>query len=159
MLGPLLGPDLQELIQEKNWDVLRDALSHFDPPDIAEILAVIPDKDDVALFRLMPRDLAGKVFSYLPIDQQESLLRSLTNDQMRGVLNAMTPDDQARLLEELPAEVTRRLLETLAPEELRSARDLLGYPPQSAGRFMTPRYVSLRPNMTAREGLEHVRRT
>lgn len=159
MLGPLLGPDLRELIQEKHWDVLRDALSGFDPSDIASILIEIPDQDDVAIFRVLPRDLAGRVFSYLPRDHQERLLRALTHEQMRAVLEGMTPDDQARLLEELPAEVTRRILATLAPEELRAARDLLGYPPHSAGRYMTPEYQDLDPNMTAQQALEHVRRT
>ena len=71
----------------------------------------------------------------------------------------MTPDDQTRLLEELPAAVTRRLLETLSPQELLAARDLLGYPRGTAGRYMTPRYVALHPNMTAQQALEHVRRT
>src|SRR5437764_6042964 len=156
MLGPLLGPDLHELIREKSWDVLRDVPSDFDPSDIASILIGIPDEDDVAIFRVLPRDLAGRVFAYLPRDHQERLLHCLTNDQMRGVLQGMTPDDQARLLEELPAEVTRRILTTLAPEELRSARDLLGYPPETAGRYMTPQYLALDSNMTAREALEHV---
>src|SRR5438874_1006095 len=159
MIGPLLGPDLQELIREKQWSVLRDALSAFDPSDIADILVQVPDVDDPAIFRLLPRDLAGRVFSYLPLDHQESLLHSLSNEQMRQVLGGMTPDDQARLLDELPAEVTRRLLEALSPQELRAARDLLGYPPETAGRYMTPRYVALRPDMTARDALEHVRRT
>src|SRR5437773_4613009 len=159
MIGPLLGPDLQELIREKQWSALRDALSTFDPSDIAEILIAVPDEDDVAVFRLLPRELAGRVFAYLPLDHQENLIRSLSHDQMRQILTAMTPDDQARLLEELPAPVTRRLLETLSPEELRAARDLLGYPPETAGRYMTPRYVALRPDMTARDALEHVRRT
>lgn len=159
MIGSLLRPELQELIDEKQWDVLRDVVSHFDPSDVAEILIEVPIEADVAIFRLLPRDLAGRVFAYLPLDHQENLLRCLSNDQMRQVLNGMTPDDQARLLEELPAEVTRRLLDTLSPEELRSARDLLGYPPESAGRYMTPQYVALRPDMTAREALEHVRRT
>lgn len=159
MIGPLLKPDLQELIQSKNWDTLRDALSHFDPSDIAEILIEIPDQDDVAIFRILPRDLAGRVFSYLPLDHQTSLIRCLSNDQMRQVLSGMTPDDQTRLLEELPAAVTRRVLETLSPQELHAARDLLGYPPDTAGRYMTPRYVALSPNMTAREALEHVRQT
>jgi len=159
MLGPLIRPDIQELIRDKRWAVLRDALSEFDPSDIAEILMAVPDEDDVAIFRLLPRDLAGRVFSYLPLAHQENLIRGLSSDQMRQILDGMTPDDQARLLEELPAEVTRRLLETLSPEELRAARDLLGYPPETAGRYMTPRYLALRPDMTAREALEHVRRT
>jgi magnesium transporter len=159
MIGPLLGPDVQELIQEKRWDVLRECLSRFDPSDIADVLVQVPDDADVAIFRLLPRDLAGRVFAYLPLDHQENLLRCLSHDQMRQVLAGMTPDDQARLLGELPAAVTRRLLETLSPDELRAARDLLGYPPESAGRYMTPQYVALRPDMTAREALEHVRRT
>jgi magnesium transporter len=159
MIGPLLRPEVQELIREKHWDALRDALSDFDPPDIAEILIEVPDEDDVALFRLLPRGLAGRVFAYLPLDHQEGLIKGLSNDQMRQVLGGMTPDDQARLLDELPAAVTRRLLGTLSPEELRAARDLLGYPPETAGRYMTPQYVALRAGMTAREALEHVRRT
>ena len=159
MIGPLLGPDLRDLIREKNWDALRDVLSDFDPSDIAEILISIPDEDDVAIFRLLPRELAGQVFAYLPPDHQENLLRCLSHEQMRAVLQGMTPDDQARLLEELPAAVTRRLLETLTPHELQAARDLLGYPPHTAGRYMTPQYVALRPDMTARAALEHVRRT
>src|SRR5262245_16713896 len=158
MLGALLGPELHEMIRDKNWDELRDVISGWDPSDIASILIEIPDEDDVAIFRLLPRDVAGRVFAYLPRDHQENLLRSLTNDQARTVLKGMTPDDQARLLEELPAEVTRRVLATLAPAELQAARDLLGYPPATAGRYMTPRYVDLDPNFTAQQALDYVRR-
>jgi len=154
-----LGPELRELIREKHWNVLRDALADFDPSDVAEILVEVPDREDAAIFRLLPREQAGRVFAYLPPDHQENLLRSLTHEQMRAVLEGMTPDDQARLLEELPAAVTRRILEVLPPDDLRAARDLLGYPRETAGRYMTPEYVALRPDMTAREALDHVRRT
>ena len=149
MIGPLLSPDVRQLIHDKQWDILRDVLSGFDPADIAEILIHVPDKDDVAIFRLLPRALAGRVFAYLPLDHQEGLIRSLSHEQMRQVLAGMTSDDQARLLEELPAAVTRRLIETLWPAELRAARDLLGYPSETAGRYMTPQYVALRPDITA----------
>jgi len=158
ILGRLLSPTIQELIREKRWDALRDYLATLDPADVADVLIEVPDQDDAAVFRLLPRQQAGRVFSYLPPDHQERLLRTLTNDQMREVLAGMTPDDQARLLEELPAEVTRRILEALSPDELKAARDLLGYPPHAAGRYMTPRYVALRPDMTALDALNHIRR-
>lgn len=158
-LGTLLSPNLQELIREKRWDALRDSLVSFDPSDVAEVLLALPDQDDAAIFRLLPREQAGLVFSYLPLDHQEALLRTLTNDQMRSVLAGMNPDDQARLLEELPATVARRILDTLTPDELKAARDLLGYPPSSAGRYMTPRYVALHAEDTAAEALAHVRKS
>jgi magnesium transporter len=159
MIGYLLRPEIEELIREKNWDVLRETFCQFHPSDIAEILTDVPDADDVAVFRLLPRERAGEVFAHLPLHHQEVLVRSLSNDQMRVLLTEMTPDDQARLLEELPPMVTRRLLETLSPEERKEARELLGYPADTAGRYMTPEYVTLRPNMNAREALEYVRTT
>lgn len=159
MIGHLMRPELEELIQGQQWDVLRDALSHFHPSDIAEILVDVPVESDVPIFRVLPRKLAGQVFSYLPPHHQEALVRSVSNEQMRALLTQMTPDDQARVLEELPPEVTRRILETLSPDELQAARDLLGYAPHSAGRFMTPQYVAIRGNMTAREAIDHVRKT
>ncbi len=159
MIGYLIRPELEELIREKRWDVLRETLSQFHPSDIAEILVDIPEAADVPIFRILPREVAGEVFSHLPSSRQESLVRLLSNDQMRALLNDMSPDDQARMLDELPPEVTRRLMSALTPAELQAARDLLGYPPDSAGRYMTPEYVDLPAGITARDALERVRKT
>lgn len=158
MLGNLLRPELEELIAQKRWDVLREAFSDFHPSEIAEILEDIPESDDVPIFRVLPRDLAGEVFARLPHSHQEMLVRSVSSDQMRSLLNEMSPDDQTRVLEELPSEVTKRLLASLSPEELKAARDLLGYPLHSAGRYMTPEYVAIHAGLNARDAIEYVRR-
>src|SRR3954451_6920853 len=159
MIGSLLQPDLEQIIQEKRWDELREVLAGIDPPDIAELMIDLPPEDEGVIFRLLPRERAGLVFAYLPLDRQQEAVQSLSNQQVHAILSAMSPDDRTRLLEELPAEATRRLLETLSPDELKLARELLGYPEGTAGRYMTPKYVSLPPDMTAREALEQVRRT
>jgi magnesium transporter len=159
MIGSLIQPDLELLIKEKDWDALREVLSGMDGPDIAELMIDLPPEDEGVIFRLLPRERAALVFSYLPLDRQQEAVQSLSNAQVHSILTAMTPDDRTRLLEELPAEVTRRLLETLSPDELKVARQLLGYPEGTAGRYMTPKYVSLPPDMTARDALDHVRRT
>ncbi|MFT3789107.1 MAG: magnesium transporter [Tepidisphaeraceae bacterium] len=157
MIGSVLQVELEELIQQKQWDALREVLTQLDPSDISELILDLPDEDDAAIFRVLPRNVAAEVFAYLPLEHQEALLRTFTNDQMRTVVDGMSPDDRTRLLEELPSEFTRRLLEVLSPDELKTARELLGYPPDTAGRYMTPRYVSILPEMTARGALEHVR--
>src|SRR4051794_32922748 len=159
MIGSLIQPDLELLIKEKDWNALREVLSGMDGPDIAELMIDLPPEDEGVIFRLLPRERAAVVFSYLPLDRQQEAVQSLSNAQVHSILTAMTPDDRTRLLEELPAEVTRKLLETLSPDELKVARQLLGYPEGTAGRYMTPKYVALPPDMTARDALEHVRRT
>src|SRR5205823_9166888 len=138
---------------------LRDVLVELDVSDIADIIMDLPPEDQGVIFRVLPRERAGMVFSYLPITHQEQLLQSLSHEMLQSLVAEMTPDDRARLLEELPAEVTRRLLESLSPEELKATRDLLGYPPGTAGRYMTPEYVALPPDITARDAIALVKRT
>ncbi len=150
---------VHELIAAKRWTELKDLLAHTHPADVADVLVAVPDEEDAAIFRVLSRDRAAEVFSYLPRDHQRGLCRTLTDVNMRNVLADMTPDDRVRLLDELPAEVTRGILETLPPDELKTARDLLGYPVATAGRYMTPEYVSLGADMTARQALDHVRAT
>src|SRR2546421_370932 len=156
MIGNVLQADLEEIIKSKNWDELRDALSELPPVDIAEVLIDLPVEDEGVIFRVLPRKLAALVFSYLPLDRQEELLHCFSNEQVRNILDQMTPDDRTRLLEETPAEVTRRLLDTLSPDELKAARILLGYPEATAGRYMTPEYVALPPEMPVTDALGHM---
>jgi magnesium transporter len=158
MIGQFLQVEFEEMIRNKRWEELREAFSELEPADIAEVLEDVPVDEAGIMFRLLPRERAAEVFTYLPVERQEELIHSLSGDQVRGILEEMNPDDRTRLLEEMPAEVTRRLLESLSPEELRQARALLGYPEETAGRFMTPEYVALRPEMTAHEALEYIRR-
>ena len=158
MLGHLLKPEYEELIRKRDWESLRIAFEDVDPADIAEILEDLPAEDSGLLFRVLPRDVAGVSFEYLPLDQQTEIIQALGSEQLASVLNEMAPDDRTRLFEELPAEVTKRALEQLSAEELKVARQLLGYPEDTAGRYMTPEYLSLKPSMTVAEALDWVRK-
>lgn len=157
MLGHLLKPEYEELIAQKDWDGLRVAFEDLHPADIAEVLDDLPSEDSGVIFRILPRDVAGVAFEYLPLEQQALLVSTLKSEQLVNVLNGMSPDDRTRLFEELPAEVTRRALATLTPDELKVARQLLGYPEGTAGRYMTPEYLTLKRDMTAGEALAFIR--
>jgi len=159
MIGSLLQVELEEIIKSKKWDELRAIVSEMDPPDIAEVLIDVPPEDEGVIFRVLPKGLAAKVFAYLPLERQEELVQSFSNAQVQAILNEMPPDDRTRLFDELPAEVTRRLLDTLSPEELKAARQLLNYPEGTAGRYMSPEYVWLPPDITAREALDRIHKT
>ncbi len=150
---------IRDLIHAQSYDRLREELSRTHFSDVADMIIELPPEEEAIIFRVLPKDHASAVFSYLPLDAQEELIRSLASNVMLGIIDGMAPDDRTRLLEELPAEVTRRMLESLSPEELKSARLLLGYPENSAGRYMTPEYVTVGPEMTAAQALEHIRKT
>ena len=138
-----LGKELREIIHQQNWQLLRDRLRELNPADVADLIIALPAEEEPFVFRVLSKEQAAEVFSYLPPPHQEELIAALTNEQVRSVLQSMRPDDRTRLLEEMPAEVTRRLLTTLSPEDLKNVRWLLGYPEDTAGRYMTPQYVTI----------------
>jgi magnesium transporter len=158
MLGNLIKPEFEELLRKKDWNGLRAIFAEMEPADIAEVIEDLPPEPSGIIFRLLPRQIAADVFEHLPLDQQTEVTQTLGTEQLVNLLNEMAPDDRTRLFEELPAEVTRRALATLRPEELKVARQLLGYPEASAGRYMTPEFLTLRSDMTAALALEHIRK-
>ena len=157
MLGNLLKPEFDELIQSRDYASLREAFSEMSPPDIAEVIEDLPAAESGIIFRVLPRDVATRVFEYLPVDQQTEVVETLGTEQLVSLLNEMAPDDRTRLFEELPAEVTKRALTSLKPDQLQQARQLLGYPENTAGRYMTPRYLAMRPDLTAEQALRFIR--
>ncbi len=158
MLKELLGPDIQELIRSKAYSGVKDGVSEWEAPEVADLLLSLPEEDQPILFRLLPRRRAAEVFAYLPPNEQERLLQSLTTENARALLHELAPDDRTVLFEELPAQATQQLLSLLPPEDLKEARQLLGYPEESVGRLMTPEYVAIRPEWTIGKALEHLRK-
>jgi magnesium transporter len=158
VIGNLLAPELEELIRQRDFNALRGILCGFPAPDVAEIFVDLKPEDEAVLFRLLPRELATEVFEYLPLADQENLLLALGREQVAQILNDIAPDDRTALLEELPAAATQKLLNLLSPPEHKIATELLGYPRNSVGRRMTPRYVAIHQNWTAAEVLAELRR-
>ncbi len=158
MLKELLKPEIKELINNRKWNDLKEALRNWPSPEVAELLLDIDKYNRVLLFRALPRDLSADVFSYLDYDEREELLYDLTDQETRELLSDMSPDDRTALLEELPSKVTRTMLNLLNPQDLKEARQLLGYPEDSIGRIMTPDFVAVRPQWTVAEALSHIKR-
>ncbi|QOJ00541.1 MAG: magnesium transporter [Phycisphaeraceae bacterium] len=154
----LLEPEIRELIRDGLYSELREALHLLPPADVADILAELPSDQAAVAFRFMPRDDAASAFAYLTSERQEDLINALGAEASVRMVEAMGADDRARLLDELPEEVAQRLIGSLSPESRRETQAILGYPPRSVGRLMTPDYVRLRPEWTIAQALEHIRR-
>ncbi len=151
-------PDIGRLIDDGANAELTAWLSASSPLEIADELTRLDAADTAFTFRLLPRDRAIEVFEMLePVDQQQ-VLDGLRDDRVIHLIEGLDPDDRARLLDEMPAKVANRLLNQLSVGERALTTILLGYPEESAGRLMTPEFVSLRDTMTVRQAIEKIRR-
>jgi magnesium transporter len=70
----------------------------------------------------------------------------------------MAPDDATDVVDELSAADAERILIEMEPAEAREIRDLLAYPPESAGGIMTPAFVAIAPDLRADQAIAALRR-
>lgn len=157
MIGSLLMPELQDLIEKRDFNRLRDVLCGFAPPDVAEILHDLQPADRAVMLRVLPTTMAAEVFEHMEREAQDEMLRALGQEEVARILNEMKPDDRTAILEELPASATRQLLNLLSPGERAVAVTLLGYPEGSIARRMTPEYVMVRQDWTVDRVISHIR--
>jgi magnesium transporter len=153
----LFKPEIEEMIEGRKWQDLKELLTELPEPDLADLIVEIGERKRIVILRLLPRDLLPEVFSYLDAGVKEDLLHALTDEETRLILAGLTPDDRTDFLEELPGQAIQKVLNMLTPEDRQEALQLLGYPAESVGRLMTPDYVAVRPDWTVRQALDHIR--
>ncbi len=150
--------ELREFTEEQDFAALRSWLEENGTLDITDALSRLEPEERALPFRLLDKDRALAVFEALDPVHQQQLLDALREERVRELVNAMQPDDRVRLLDEMPAAVATRLQAGLPPEQRAATAALLGYPPGSAGRIMTPDVTNVRASMTAADALAKVRR-
>ena len=119
---------ITSLIQEGEFFKLKEALKHFEPSEVVELIEEEEEREQLIIFRLLPLQLATEVFEYLDLDIQKHFLANLSQDKISDILNEMSPDDRTALLEFLPDELVRELIQTLSEAERKVTLELLGYP-------------------------------
>lgn len=150
---------LEELLQTKQYTKLRQYLSEMNDADIATFMDELDEEEEVLkILRILPKDLAAKVFSYLEVENQQMIITSLTDKEAAHIINNLMADDAVDLLEEMPANVVKRLLLNATPEVRRDINQLLRYPEDSAGSIMTVEYVDLKESLTVNQAIERIRK-
>ena len=156
-LRQLVCSELEILLKQENWSGAKVILQPVQPVDIAEAIARLPEAMQALAFRLLEKDEAIAVYEYLAPSVQQVLLQDFNRQDVRTIIDRMSPDDRVRLFDELPAKVVRQLLVQLSPAERQATALLLGYQPETAGRIMTPEYLSLKERWTVAQAFQHIR--
>ena len=158
MIAQLLKPEIDELIQKKEWVAIKEALEDVPAVDISEILEELEPEIAVVIFRLLKKSKAADVFSYLSSAKGVELLEVFSRQQLSDVMNNLEPDERVALMEELPGDLTQKVLNSMAKEDSAQVRRLLGYPAESVGRLMTTNYVRIKSEWTVNKSFEHIRK-
>lgn len=150
--------EIQVLINNKNFAVLKPLLAAENPTDLAAIVTNLPDDDLPLVFRLMPKDLAANTFVELDSDKQQLLISKFNNVELKGLMDELFVDDMVDLVEEMPSNIVKRILAQSDEQTRKYVNDILKYPADSAGSIMTVEYVYLRPDMNVEKAFAKIRK-
>ncbi len=158
MIAHLLKPEIEELVENKEWVALKEALQDVPSVDVAELIEAMDTSSAVIVFRLLKKQKAAEVFSHLSSSKEIEFLDLLSKQQLAEVLSKLEPDDRVSIVEELPGHLTQKVLASLNPEDQLEIKKMLGYPPESVGRQMTSRYVKVKSDWNVDRAMQHIRK-
>lgn len=130
------------------------------PYDLAQIYLDLPQQDKSRfLIRMQTEQLADLTESMDDNTEQAEIFRILGPDRSVDVMHHMDEVDLVRFLHELPPKKREELLSFMQIGSSTTLRTLLGYPPESAGRLMSDRFISISAEDTVQAATEHIRRS
>ena len=155
----VLSDHLALMLAQEDLAAIEATVHDMSPADLVRVLEREDPDDRAIIYRLLPRELALEVFERFSRGMRADLLTGLRDEHVVGVFEHLDPDDRAALVDELPASVSAKLFSGLSDKERKLTAPMLGYPSGTIGRHMSTEYVRVRPDMTPREALDHVRAT
>ncbi|MET0620845.1 MAG: magnesium transporter [Thermoanaerobaculia bacterium] len=156
-LAKVIAPDIEELIRE-NPQELAAAVAEIHPADLAELLDDLPREDRLVLFEALPVDQGAEVLSALKGESLRLILHTASPAKLGPMLDRLAPDDVTNLLEHLTQRQRESILAKMSPRDAAEVERLQRYPPRTAGRLMTIKFATIRPEWTAAETLQHLRK-
>jgi magnesium transporter len=124
---------------------LRREYVRLYPREAARLLEDRPVEEIADVLASEPAPRAAAVFGSLSPETAARTLESLGDDAFRGLVATSDPDRLAPLLARFPPEERGRRLRLLPPALAGELRQILSYPPDSAGALMDPRATTFLP--------------
>ena len=149
---------IRNLLEEKNYKILKAELSEMNSSDIADIFSEFNTKEIVTLFRLLKKDVAVEVFGLFDTTISKEVLNYLSDKEAVQLIEEMASDDATDVLEEMPANIVNKILKMCSEETRKDINKLLNYKEDSAGSLMTVEYAELKSNITVEEAIKTLKK-
>jgi magnesium transporter len=132
-------------------------IEELQPYDIALIYKHLPEKHQIRFLLFLNNDQLADLVQELDKDLQLDVLGKLGIERTGQILDLMDNDDLADLFHQLSSEKIEAYLSGMKQEESKAVQDLMKYPPETAGRIMTNRYVWIPRHYTVRDAIDKLK--
>ncbi|HKY62819.1 MAG TPA: magnesium transporter [bacterium] len=135
--------EFEDFLHQSTDEEVRQVLVELHPADIADIVERLKEEDRTRIMGLLSEELAAEVLSLVEEYHKPEVIESIPEETLTKIVLHMDSDDMTDILEELPKEEAEEILDALPPDEAEPVRQLLSYPPDSAGGLMQTELVKV----------------
>ncbi|MBM7649408.1 magnesium transporter [Bacillus ectoiniformans] len=136
---------------------LQKLIDELHPYDMAAIYQNLPDKHQTRFLLHLSIPILTDMIQELDNEDQLAVLKKVGKERTRKVLDDMDNDDLASLLDDMSPEKIKEFLAGMKKEESTIVQSMMAYPPETAGRLMTNRFVWIKSTYTVREAVEKLK--
>jgi len=151
---------VEQLIEDKKDQALKDILYDLHPADIAELFDALSEDDGKYLYLLLEGDLASDVLVEIPEDDRKRFLEEMPAEVIaRQYIEYMDTDDAADVLGELSDEKQEEIISFINDEEhADEITELLSYDEDTAGGIMAAELVAVDEKWSVQTCLKEIGR-
>ena len=134
--------ELRSILESRQPGRLHDFLERLGPAETARSISRLGQDDQKRLLLLLEPADAADLIEDVSKAQAVDLIEDLEPATAAAIVDAMDSDRQADLLAGLPGASAEAILEQMSPIEAEDARELMSYPPDTAGGIMIKEYLA-----------------
>ena len=146
-----------ELLDRGAESELADLAAEMAPGDLSEIVRPLSVDDTARVIQLLPQDLASDVLAEIDKRSVDALMQLLTIEAIADLIEEMPSDEAADVVGEMDHDRAREILAAMEAEERDEVRELLQYPPDSAGGLMAKEFIAVDAGATCLQAVQAVR--
>ncbi|MPZ14579.1 MAG: magnesium transporter [Chloroflexi bacterium] len=127
------------------------------PTELADLLIILAPNDLSRVEPYLGTERIADAVAQMDPSEAARLLVRVSRAEAADILEEMEPDDATDVVEELRRSEAEGILAEMRTVDAQEIRDLLAYPPHTAGGRMTPDVVAVSPSVTVAAAMRLIR--
>ena len=148
---------LEAAITQRSFEQIIHDFMGLNLGDQANLLQQLSLNSQVALIEHLPQ--AARVFEFLSLAAQLQIAKLVPKSVLVSLIEAMHSDDSTDLIKLLDPTLQHYVFEHLTLQKQTQVRTLAAYAEESAGAIMSSDFVTVSPDWSMQQVLEHLRNT
>jgi magnesium transporter len=157
MANGLNGKGLTEFLLNGTIDEINKLIQFIHPADILVAIRQY-EGDKIKLFQKLSPNVIADIIDYADDEEKYNLLSIHSEMQQKKIIHEMSSDELVDLLETVSENEAKSILVKMDKEEVDEVKELLTYPPDSAGGIMATEFIRVKENMTIGETLHYLQK-